>query len=176
MLIRPFRGVTPTIDPTAFIAETAVLVGDVAIGPEASVWYGAVIRGDIHRIRIGAGSNIQDNAVVHVDAADRAGEGGETVIGASVTVGHGAIVHACRIGDGCMIGMGAVILSGAVIGAGSVIAAGAVVREGMQVPPNSLVVGIPGVVKTTLPPERAAALVEHARRYAGLAAEFRRAG
>lgn len=128
----------PTVGPGAWIAPGAVVVGDVTLESDASVWFGCVLRGDIASIRVGQRTNIQDLSVVHVDT-ERPCD-----VGADVGVGHRAIIHGCTIGDGCLIGMGAVVLSHAVIGRDSVIAAGAVVREGMDVPPRSLVVGVPG--------------------------------
>lgn len=173
MLIRTFRNKSPRIHDSAFIAETATIIGEVDIGARASIWYGVVLRGDINSIQIGAETNIQDNAVIHVDDRGRVGEDGSTIIGKGVTVGHGAIIHACMIGDNCLIGMGAVILSGAEIGENCIIAAGAVVKEGMKIPPNSLAVGTPAVIKATLSSEKAAGLAAHARRYADLGGEFR---
>ncbi len=128
------------IHPTVFIAETATVIGDVTIGKESSVWFSAVLRGDGAPITIDEGTNVQDNAVIHVD------QGGPTNIGKHVTIGHGAIVHAAEVEDEVLIGMGAVILSRAKIGSHSIIAAGSVVPEGMQVPPRSLVMGVPGKV------------------------------
>ncbi|MDX1394104.1 MAG: gamma carbonic anhydrase family protein [Gemmatimonadota bacterium] len=130
----------PTIDATAFIAGSADVVGDVTVGPESSIWYGCVLRGDIAPIVVGARTNIQDLTVVHVDRDT------PTRIGDDVGVGHRAIIHGCVIEDRCLIGMGAIVLSHARIGAGSVIAAGALVTEGVEVPPHSLVVGVPGRV------------------------------
>lgn len=115
-------------------------MGDVTLGPEASVWYGTVLRGDMDRIVVGAATNLQDGVVVHVDA------GRPALIGARVGVGHRAIVHGCTVEDDCLIGMGSVLLNGVVIGAGSVVAAGAVLREGMRVPPGSVVMGVPARV------------------------------
>jgi carbonic anhydrase/acetyltransferase-like protein (isoleucine patch superfamily) len=128
------------IDPTAFVAPGAWVLGDVTLGPRASVWYGAVLRGDMARIVVGADTNLQDGVVVHVD------DGLPASIGARVGVGHRAVIHGCRVEDDCLIGMGSVVLNGAVIGAGSVVAAGAVVREGMVVPAGSLVMGVPARV------------------------------
>jgi carbonic anhydrase/acetyltransferase-like protein (isoleucine patch superfamily) len=115
-------------------------MGDVTLGPEASVWYGTVLRGDMDRIEVGAATNLQDGTVVHVDA------GRPALIGARVGVGHRAIVHGCTVEDDCLIGMGSVLLNGVVIGTGSVVAAGAVLREGMVVPPGSVVMGVPARV------------------------------
>lgn len=130
----------PRIDPTAFVAPSADVVGDVTLGREVSVWYGCVLRGDIAPIRVGERTNIQDLTVVHVDIDS------PTVIGSRVGVGHRAIIHGCTIEDDCLIGMGAIVLSGARIGEGSLVAAGAVVTEGTEVPPGSLVIGVPGRV------------------------------
>ena len=145
-LLVPFRGVAPRIAPDAFLAPTAVVIGDVTIGPEASVWFGAVLRGDNpgFGIDVGARTNIQDNCVVHV------GDWQPTVIGADVTIGHGAKFESCTIEDRCVIGMNAVILQEAVIGAGSLVAANAVVLEGTKVPPGSLAAGVPAQVRKSL--------------------------
>ena len=128
------------IHPTAFIAPGAVVLGDVTLEPRASVWYGAVLRGDMAPIRVGEASNLQDGAIVHVDG------GKPARIGARVGVGHGAILHACTVEDDCLIGMGSILLNEAHIGTGSVVAAGAVVPEGTRIPPGSLVVGVPARV------------------------------
>lgn len=126
------------IHPTAFIAPGAAVLGDVTIGEDASIWYGAVVRGDLAPIVIGARTNLQDGAIVHVD------EGVPCVIGHRVGVGHRVILHGCTVEDECLIGMGSILLNGVRIGTGSVVAAGAVIPEGMQVPPRSVVMGVPG--------------------------------
>jgi len=128
------------IDPTAFIAPGAIVLGDVTLGARASVWYGAVLRGDVDAIVVGEASNLQDGTIVHVDS------GLPARIGARVGVGHRAILHGCTVEDDCLIGMGSVLLNGVHIGTGSVVAAGAVVPEGTEVPPGSLVVGVPARV------------------------------
>lgn len=128
----------PQVHPTAFVAPTAVVMGDVTLGPRSSVWYTAVLRGDMAPIVIGADSNIQDGTIVHVD------EGVPCTVGERVGVGHRAILHGCTVEDECLIGMGSVLLNGVTIGRGSVVAAGAVVPEGMQVAAGSLVMGVPG--------------------------------
>ena len=145
-LILPFDGHTPQVADTAFLAPTAVLVGNVAVGENASVWFGAVLRGDNpdHGVVIGARSNIQENCVVHV------GHWGPTVVGEDVTVGHGAKFESCVIGDNTVVGMNAVILQGARVGAGCVLAAGTVVLEGADIPARSLVAGVPGRVRKKL--------------------------
>ena len=145
-LIIPFRGVTPQVHPSAFLAPTAVLIGDVRVGPESSVWFGAVLRGDHpdHGIVVGPRTSVQDNCVVHV------GGWGPTVIGEDVTVGHGAKFESCVIGDRTVVGMNAVILQRATIGDECVLAANTVVLEGAEIPQRSVVAGVPGVVKKTL--------------------------
>lgn len=150
----------PTVHPTAWIAPSADVTGDVRIGPGASVWYQCVLRGDIAPITIGSESNVQDLTMVHVDI-DR-----PCHVGDRVGIGHRAIIHGCDIEDDCLIGMGSIVLSNAVIGAGSVIAAGAVVLEGMRVPPGSLVAGVPGRVVRGVDEDlvrRARLTVEHYR-------------
>jgi carbonic anhydrase/acetyltransferase-like protein (isoleucine patch superfamily) len=129
------------IDATSFIAPTAVIVGDVTIAAESSVWFGAVIRGDTEAIRIGQQTNIQDGCILHADAAY------PCTLGERVTLGHGAIVHGATVEDDCLIGMRAVVMNGARIGRGSIVAVGAIVTEGTNVPPGSVVMGQPGRVK-----------------------------
>ena len=142
-----FLGRAPELAQAAFLAANATVCGDVRLGRDASVFYGAVLRGDIRTIRIGEGSNVQDNVVVHLaDAHD-------AVVGNYVTIGHGAIVHACEIGDGCLVGMGAIVLDGAKIGAESIVAAGALVTPGFVCPPGSMVMGRPAKVTRELSPE-----------------------
>lgn len=128
------------IDPSAFIAPGAVVLGDVTMGPDSSVWYGCVVRGDMAAITIGASTNIQDLTMMHVDA------GVPCHVGARVGVGHRAILHGCTVEDDCLVGMGAILLNGVRVGTGSVVGAGAVLPEGTAVPPGSLVLGVPGRV------------------------------
>ena len=128
------------IDPTAWVAPGAIVLGDVTLGERSSVWYGAILRGDNDRIVVGAETNLQDGTIVHVD------EGVPCLIGRRVGVGHRALLHGCTVQDECLIGMSSTILNRAVIGTGSVVAAGALVPEGMKVPPGSLVMGVPGRV------------------------------
>ncbi len=148
---------TPSIHPTAFIARGAQVIGDVRLQAHASVWYNAVLRGDINFISVGERSNIQDGCILHLE------NDLPCIVGKDVTVGHGAILHGCTIEDACLIGMGAIILSGAVIKKGSVIAAGALVRENTVVDPLSLMAGVPAKQIRTLPPET----VEQHLRWAG---------
>ncbi|MBI3763881.1 MAG: gamma carbonic anhydrase family protein [Chloroflexi bacterium] len=140
-MIIEHRGKTPIVAPSAFIAPTAVLIGDVEIGEEASVWFGAVLRGDHGRIVVGRGSNVQDNVTIH------APEDGSTIIEEDVTIGHGAVLEGCLARRGALIGMNAVVLQCATLGEGCMVAAGSVVGEGMVVPPRTLVAGAPARVK-----------------------------
>jgi carbonic anhydrase/acetyltransferase-like protein (isoleucine patch superfamily) len=135
-----YAGKRPDVAPDAFVAETAVVLGNVALGQGASVWFNAVLRGDKELIAIGERTNVQDNCTIHVDP------GFPVSVGAGVTIGHGAIVHGCTVEENCLIGMGATVLNGARIGRDSLVGAGALVTEGKQVPPRSLVVGVPGRV------------------------------
>jgi carbonic anhydrase/acetyltransferase-like protein (isoleucine patch superfamily) len=136
--IRSFNGITPSIDPSAFIAENATIIGDVVIGPEVSIWYGAVLRGDVGRIRIGARSNVQDLSVLHMT-----GGASDMIIGEDVVVGHGVILHSAIVGNGALIGMGSVLLDDCQIGEGAVVAAGSVVPPRMVVNPYTMVRGAP---------------------------------
>lgn len=165
MIIRPFAGKTPRIHSSAFIAPGAVLIGDIEIGPDVSVFYGAVLRADVGKIVVGARSNIQDGCVFHVD------RDADCVLGEDVTVGHQALVHGATVGDGALIGMGSRVLSHASVGEGSLVAAGAVVLEGFTVPPRVLVAGVPAKVRRELTDEESAAFIPHAGRYVALGRE-----
>ncbi|HMI32473.1 MAG TPA: gamma carbonic anhydrase family protein [Candidatus Limnocylindrales bacterium] len=164
--IASFQGHSPRIHASAFVAPTAAVVGDVVLGEEASVWYGAVIRGDVGAIRIGGRSNIQDGCVLHVTAG-----GTPLTVGAEVTVGHRAILHGATIEDRCLIGMGSVLLDGCVIGEESLVGAGSVVLEGTRVPPRSFIAGVPAKVKGPIPAPVHARLKESAAGYVRLARE-----
>jgi carbonic anhydrase/acetyltransferase-like protein (isoleucine patch superfamily) len=166
-LIAAVSGREPAVDPKAYVAPTAVVVGDVTVGADASVWYHAVLRGDCEAISLGAGSNVQDNCTVHSDP------GFPVVIGERVTVGHNAVVHGCTVGDDVLVGMGATVLNGAVIGAGSLIAAQALVPQGMEVPPGSLVAGLPAKVKRPLTDEERAHIRLNGEGYVALAQAHR---
>jgi carbonic anhydrase/acetyltransferase-like protein (isoleucine patch superfamily) len=157
----------PSIHPTAFIASTAAVMGDVTIGAESSVWYGAVVRGDMAPIVIGSQTNLQDGTVVHVD------EGMPCHVGSRVSVGHRAILHGCTVEDDCLIGMGSVLLNKVLVGGGSVVAAGAVLPEGMQAPPRSLIMGVPARVVRVVDERLARRIAETWSHYVGQARAHR---
>ena len=157
-----------TIHESAYIHPAAVVCGDVTLGPRVSVWPTAVVRGDTAPITIGADSNVQDGTVIHVD------HGVPTVIGERVAIGHRAIVHGATVGDDCLIAMGAILLNHVVVGAGSVIAAGAVCAEGLQVPPGSVVLGVPARVVRQVSPEMRSRIAKTVASYIGLQEEHRR--
>ncbi|MCL4399163.1 gamma carbonic anhydrase family protein [Candidatus Parvarchaeota archaeon] len=138
-MLGKFLGKKPTVHPSVYISDSAEIIGDVSIGENSSVWNGSVLRGDMNYIRIGKNTNVQDRSVLHGTAGKY-----PTVVGDNVSIGHGAIVHGCSIGDNCLIGMGSIILEGAEIGDWCIIGAGAVVTEGAKIPAKSLVLGIPG--------------------------------
>lgn len=144
-MLRPFRGVQPQLDPSVYVAPSASIIGDVHIGPRSSVWFGAVIRGDVFHIRIGSETSIQDNTVVHV-THDRFA----THVGNRVTVGHSVTLHGCTIGDLCIIGMGATILDQVEVGERCIVGAGSLLTPGTKVPPGHLVVGAPARIKRAL--------------------------
>jgi carbonic anhydrase/acetyltransferase-like protein (isoleucine patch superfamily) len=160
-------GRAPVVGRGCFVAPNAAVIGDVCLGDEASVWFSVTVRGDKERIDIGAGSNVQDGAVLHADP------GFPLRIGARVTVGHLAMLHGCTVGDGTLVGINAVVLNGAVIGAGCLIAANALVTEGMQVPDGAVVMGSPGKVLRVLEPERRRELEANAAVYVDNAGRFR---
>lgn len=169
MLILPYKGKSPIFGQGVYIAPNATIIGDVEVGKGSSIWFGTVVRGDVHHIRIGEETNIQDNCCVHVTNGKWPCE-----IGHRVSVGHGAIVHGCVVADGCLIGMGALILDGAEVGEESLVAAGAVVTEGMKIPPRSLVAGVPARIKRELTADElervrknSAYYVEYCKEYLG---------
>ncbi len=159
-MLRPYKGITPRVHPTAFVDASAQVIGDVEIGETSSIWMNAVVRGDVHWIRIGARSNIQDGTVVHVMNGTN-----PTTIGDDVTIGHGAIVHGCTLQNRILIGMGAIVLNGVVVGEDSIVAAGTLLAEGTRVPPRSLVMGTPGKVRRELSEEDIASIRTYAERY-----------
>jgi len=154
---------SPRIHPSVYVSWNAEVVGNVELAEDSSVWYGAVLRGDVAEIRIGRSSNIQDGVVIHVD------RGVPCILGEGVTVGHRAVLHGCRVGDWCLIGMAAVILNGAVVGAESIVGAGALVTQGKSFPPRSLILGSPARLVRALDDEEIATLREHAAAYVDLA-------
>src|SRR5579875_2482531 len=166
-VILPFDGARPEVDPSAYVAPTATLIGRVRVAADAVVMFGAVLRGDRDAIVLGSGSNLQDNVVVHCDP------GSPTEVGTGVSVGHGAVLHGCTIGDDCLVGMNATVLNGAVIGAGSLVAGGAVVLEGTEIPARSLVAGVPAKVRRTLTDEEVDRIRENAATYLALAGVYR---
>ncbi|MGA3243821.1 MAG: gamma carbonic anhydrase family protein [Bacteroidota bacterium] len=167
-MIIPYRGITPKIHPSVFIAEGAQIIGDVEIGAESSVWFNTVIRGDVHYIRIGERTNIQDNCVLHVTHNTY-----PLVIGSDVTVGHGAILHAAIIKDRCLIGMGAKVLDDATVGPYAFVAAGSLVLEHFEVPEGALVAGVPARVKRMLSEEEKQQIVQSAQNYVGYVKTYR---
>ena len=160
MIIESYLGKYPKIDETAYLCKNVVVVGDVKIGGGCSVWFGSVIRGDVHYIRIGENTNIQDNSVLHVQH-----DTGPLIIGSGVTIGHNVNLHGCEIGDNCLIGIGAIVLTGARIGKNCIIAAGAVVKENAVIPDCSLAAGIPAVIKKSLGAAEIASISESAGNY-----------
>ena len=158
-MIYALDSIRPEIAADAWVADTAVLIGRVVLEPAASIWFGAVLRGDNEEIRVGQGSNIQENAVLHTDM------GFPLRIGANCTIGHKAMLHGCTIGEGSLIGMGATVLNGAKIGKGCLIGAGALITEGKEIPDGSLVMGAPGKVVRLLDAEAQARLLQSARSY-----------
>ena len=159
-MLRAFKSVFPSIDPTAYVDTSAQIIGDVHVGPESSVWMNVEMRGDVNRIRIGARTNIQDLTLVHVMRDTH-----PTTVGDNVTIGHSAVIHGCTIEDRCLIGMGAILLNGCRIGTGSIVAAGALVPEGMVIPPGSMVMGMPAKVKRPLSVEEDASIKWYADNY-----------
>jgi len=166
-MLRPYKGTLPVVHPTAYIDPSAQVIGDVEIGEASSVWMNVVIRGDVHRIRIGRRSNVQDGTVVHVMRGTHA-----TTIGDDVTIGHGAIVHGCTLHDRILVGMGAILLNGVEVGEESIVAAGTLLPEGTQIPPRSLVMGSPGKVRRALTDDDVASIREYAERYEGYRIDY----
>ena len=166
-MLRVYRGVMPAVDSTAYLDESAQIIGDVTIGAESSVWMNVVVRGDVHRITIGRRSNLQDGTIVHVMRGTH-----PTAIGDEVTIGHGAIVHGCTISDRVLIGMGAILLNGVNIGEDSIVAAGTLLTEETRVPPRSLVMGSPGKVRRELTDAEVASIRDYAERYVGYRLDY----
>ena len=160
MLIKPYKGIHPKIHPTVFVVETAVIIGDVEIGEYSSVWFNAVVRGDVHYIRIGDRTNIQDLCMLHVTKDTH-----PLILGNDITVGHSVTLHGCTIKDRCLIGMGTTILDGAVVGEDCIIGAGALVTEGAVIPPGTLAVGMPAKPKRDLTEKEVARIRQSAQNY-----------
>jgi len=166
-MLRPYRAILPRVHPTAFIDESAQVIGDVEIGVDSSVWMNVVIRGDVNSIRIGDRTNIQDGTVIHVMRGTHA-----TSIGHEVTVGHAAILHGCTIHDRVLIGMGAMLLNGAEIGEDSIVAAGTLVPEEKKFPRRSLLMGRPATLKRELTDAEVASIRDYAERYVGYRTDY----
>jgi len=159
-MLLPYKGKMPVLGEGVFIEDSARVIGDVEIGAGSSIWFNAVVRGDVHYIRIGGRTNVQDNCTLHVTK-----ETYPLIIGSDVTVGHNVILHGCTVRDRCLIGMGAIILDNAEIGEDCIIGAGALVKEGTVIPPGSLVVGLPARVAREVRPDEKARILQSARNY-----------
>jgi gamma-carbonic anhydrase len=162
-MIRPFKTIEPKIHPTAFVTDDSIIVGDVEIGEDSSVWFGSVLRGDVNFIRVGARTNIQDQTIIHVSS-----KGLATIVDDEVTIGHRVTLHACHVESRCLIGIGAIIMDGARIGRESLVGAGTLITPGTQIPPRSLVIGSPGRVKRELTDDELAFLDQSWRNYVEL--------
>jgi len=167
-MIKSFGGKQPQIHPTAYVAETATVIGDVTIGRESSVWFGAVVRGDVFWIKIGDRTNVQDGTVIHVSNGTH-----PTVLEDEVTVGHNVTLHGCHVERGCLVGMGSIVMDAARIGAQSIVAAGALVSPGTIVPPRSLVLGVPARVKRQLTDEEVTGLEQFWKNYVGYVQQYK---
>jgi carbonic anhydrase/acetyltransferase-like protein (isoleucine patch superfamily) len=166
-MLRPYKGVHPRVHDTAYVDVSAQVVGDVEIGEASSVWMNVVIRGDVHHVRIGRRTNVQDGTIVHVMRGTYA-----TTIGDDVTIGHGAIVHGCTLGDRILVGMGAILLNGVEVGDDSIVAAGTLLPEGTRIPSRSLVMGSPGTVRRALTEADIASILEYGERYVGYRRDY----
>jgi len=173
-LIKPYKGWFPKIDPTVYLSENATVIGNVEIGEYSSIWFGAVVRGDVHYIKIGRYSNVQDNAVIHVTHYTKPdmSDGFPTVIGDYVTIAHAATVHGATIKNNVLVGIGAVILDGALIEENTIVAAGTLVPPGKKFPPGVLLMGRPAQIKRDLKPEEIEAIRQNALNYAKYAEEY----
>lgn len=167
-MIRPFNEIEPRIHESAYVTDDAIIVGDVEIGEDASVWFGSVLRGDVNYIRIGARTNIQDQTIIHVSS-----KGLPTIVEDEVTVGHRVTLHACHVESGCLIGIGAILMDGVRVGANSLVGAGSLLTPGTQIPPRSLVIGSPGRVKRELTDDEVASLEKSWRNYIELKNQYR---
>ncbi len=166
-MIRPYKGILPTIGKGCYVDESAQVIGDVVLGENASIWMCAVVRGDVNSIRIGANSNIQDNSVLHGMLGKF-----QVILGDWVTVGHSVTLHGCTIEDRCLIGMGSVILNGAKVGHDSIVAAGTLIPEGTIIPPGSLVMGSPGKVRRQLSEDDKKSILTYGTNYLGYKEQY----
>jgi carbonic anhydrase/acetyltransferase-like protein (isoleucine patch superfamily) len=166
-LVRPFAGKSPRVHESAYMMGDVVVIGDVELGPESSLWFGTVVRGDVNSIRIGARTNVQDYSVIHVTSRTHS-----TSVGDEVTIGHRVTLHGCTVKDRCLVGIGAIVMDGAVVGEESIVGAGALVPPGMVVPPRKLAVGSPARVKRDLTPEELAHLGRSAANYVSYARQY----
>jgi carbonic anhydrase/acetyltransferase-like protein (isoleucine patch superfamily) len=173
MLLK-FKNWFPKIKKSTWVAPSADIIGNVKIGKDCSIWFGAILRGDVHKIRIGKRTSIQDLTMIHVShyKLEDMSDGHPTIIGDDVTVGHKVMLHGCKIENGCLIGMGATILDGAVIGEGSIVGANSLVTSNKVFPPHSLIMGTPAKVVKTLDKDRVESLLEHAQRYVRFKNEY----
>lgn len=172
-MIRSFQGMQPKIDESAFVAETAVIIGDVEMGPQSSIWYNCVARGDVNHIRIGARSNVQDLSMLHVTHKKHADDpGAPLIIGDDVTIGHSVTLHGCTLENGCFIGMQAMVMDKAVVGEGALVGARALVTEGTIIPPHTLWVGAPAKYKRDLTTDEIAWLQKSAGNYVKYAQQY----
>ena len=170
LMLRPYKATSPQVHASAYVDQSAQVIGNVEIGEDSSVWMNAVVRGDVHWIAIGRRTNIQDNCVVHVMIGTH-----PTSIGDEVTVGHSAVLHGCTIDDRCLIGMGAIVQNGVRVGSDSIVASGSLVVENAVIPPRSLVMGSPAKVRRELTDEEIASIRAYAARYVGYKNEYQRA-
>jgi carbonic anhydrase/acetyltransferase-like protein (isoleucine patch superfamily) len=166
-IVRPFDGKAPRLHDSVFVAETALVVGDVVVGEQSTIWFGAVVRGDVNSVRIGARTNVQDQSVIHVTRGTH-----PTVVGDDVTLGHRVTLHGCTVKDRCIIGMGSIVLDGSVVGEESLVGAGSVVAPGTVVPPRTLALGTPARVKRPLTAAEIGRIRESADRYVQYAKRY----
>lgn len=162
-MIQEFKGIAPKIHPSAFVTPDAIVIGDVEIGEDASVWFGSIVRGDVNYIRIGARTNIQDGTVIHVSSKTH-----PTILEEEITVGHRVTLHGCHVESGCLIGIGSILMDGVRVGANSLVGAGSLLTPDTQIPPNSLVIGSPARVKRSLTDDELAFLARSWRNYVEL--------